>query len=292
MWLERDSLARKMHRSALITAVFLAIHAFLPVSSRPVAAAQVGERGRITTRSDVKMSIEGVPGTSGQKLSALAKTLGGPLGTVKACYGELVKDHPDVVGALQVELELPATGKLQVRTPNANNELKPMRACVDKAFGTLDVSSVPRPAGARLSLELTNSAASSVHEVRKQEATASHVDVTAVAGGGFSSHGKSTEGEVSYEVIAPLRETVETLHNVVRVALPGLFDCRRRASKLASPEGDIAFKLDAKGGITSTSSSVANERAPTCVTSVLKRAQGRPKAPATLTIHFAPPAPQ
>lgn len=288
---ERDSLAGKMQRSALATSFLLAIHAFLPVLGGPAAAAQVGERGRITTRSDVKMSIEGVPGTSGQKLSALAKTLSGPLAAVKACYGELVKEQPEIVGALQVELELPPTGKLQVRTPNATHELKPMRSCVDKAFGTLDVSSVPRPAGARLLLELTNSAASSVHEVRKQEATASHVEVNEVPGGGFSSHGKSTEGEVSYDVTAPVRETVETLHNVVRVALPGMFDCRRRASKLGSPEGDLAFKLDAKGGVTSVSSTVANERAPICVTSVLKRAQGRPKAVATLTIHFAAAAP-
>ena len=99
------------------------------------ASAQVGERGRITTRSDVKIAIEGVPGTSGKKLEAFAKTLGSPLAAAKSCYGELVKDHPEVVGTLHVELELPKEGKLLVRAPDATKELAPMKKCVDQAFG-------------------------------------------------------------------------------------------------------------------------------------------------------------
>jgi hypothetical protein len=251
--------------------------------------AQVGEKGRITTRSDIKMSIEGVPGTSGAKLQALAKTLGSPLTAAKSCYGEVVKEHPEVVGTLHVELELPAEGKLLVRAPEAaSGALAPMKVCVDKAFGKLDVSAVPRPAGARVALALTNSAAESVGEVRSQQQKESQVAVTAGADGSFSSHGQSTGGEVSFEVRARDKAHVEPLHNVVRAALPGLFDCRRRASKLASPEGDLTFTIDARGTISAGKSTVANERAPTCVGSVLKRAPGRPKSPAELTIHFAP----
>lgn len=252
-------------------------------------SAQVGEKGRITTRSDIKMSIEGVPGTSGAKLQALAKTLSSPLTAAKACYGEVVKEHPEVVGTLHVELELPPEGKLLVRAPEAAaGALAPMKVCVDKAFGKLDVSSVPRPAGARVALALTNSAAESVGEVRSQQKKESQVTVETAADGAFTSHGQSTEGEVSFDVRARDKANVEPLHNVVRAALPGLFDCRRRASKLASPEGDLAFTLDARGNITAGKSTVANERAPICVGSVLKRAPGRPKVAAELTIHFAP----
>jgi hypothetical protein len=255
------------------------------------ALAQLGERGRITTRSDVKMSIEGVPGTSGAKLAALAKTLSAPLGAAKACYANVVKEHPEVVGMLHVELELPREGKLLVRAPEAKGELAPMKACVDTAFGKLDVSAVPRPAGARVALALTNTAASAVDEVRSKEQTATQVSITEAADGRFSSHGQSTEGEVSFDITARDKTTVEKLHNVVRAALPGLFDCRRRASKLASPAGDLAFALDPKGGVSAGKSSVANERAPTCVGSVLKRASGRPKAAADVVIHFAAAAP-
>src|SRR5687767_8320538 len=89
------------------------------------ASAQVGESGRITTRSDVKMSIEGASGTSGKKLDALAKTLGAPLSEVKRCYGDLVKEHPEVVGELNVEITLlEGTAPPKVTAPGAVKELK------------------------------------------------------------------------------------------------------------------------------------------------------------------------
>lgn len=254
------------------------------------AEAQVGERGRITTRSDVKMAIEGVPGTSGKKLDAFAKTLGSPLAAAKSCYGELVKEHPEVVGTLHVELELPKEGKLLVRAPDANAELAPMKKCVDQAFGKLAVDEVPRPAGVRLALELSNSAAGSVAEVRKQEANAGMIEVQEDADG-LHAHGSSTEGQVTFDVSAKDRAVLEQLFKAVRDSLPGLFDCRRRASKLASPEGDLHFTLDARGAVSAGASTVKNERAPTCVGGVLKRAGHRPKAAASLVIHFAPPAP-
>ncbi|HEY6876714.1 MAG TPA: hypothetical protein VI299_01795, partial [Polyangiales bacterium] len=178
---------------------FLCIFSIVALGAE--AHAQVGERGRITTRSDVKMAIEGVPGTSGKKLEAFAKTLGGPLAAAKSCYGELVKEHPEVVGMLHVELELPKEGKLLIRAPDATAALAPMKKCVDQAFGKLAVDEVPRPAGVRLALELTNSAAGSVAEVRKQEANAGIIEVKEDEAG-LHSHGSSTEGEVTFDVTA------------------------------------------------------------------------------------------
>lgn len=250
------------------------------------AAAQVGEHGDVTTRSDVKVSIEGVPGTRGKKLDAFASSLGASLGKVKQCYAELVKKRPEVVGTLTVELTLPDKGKLAVGTPDVAPTLTPMRACVDKAFAQLDVSAVPRPAGVRVLLALTNSAAPSVDEVRKQGESAARVEVGEGPAGTFHARGGSTQGEVSFEVRGRARESVEQLHGLVRTALPGLFDCRRRAAKKDSPEGDIALKLDGRA-ITVGKSTVANERAPVCVSGVLKRALGARKPSGEVTIHFA-----
>src|SRR5690606_35668412 len=121
--------------------------------------AQVGEKGRISTRSDVRMSIEGLPGTSGKKIEALAQALSKPLGDVKRCYAELVKEHPEAVGELTVALRLPE-GKpgAQVDAPGAAGKLRPLKRCIDRAFGRMDVGGIPRPAGAQVLLELTNSA--------------------------------------------------------------------------------------------------------------------------------------
>jgi hypothetical protein len=282
-----DSIARAVIRwlQMHMRIVGVVLFSLLAISSG--AHAQVGERGRITTRSDVKMSIEGVAGTSGKKLDAFAKTLGTPLGAAKRCYGELVKEHPEVVGTLLVELELPAKGKLQVRAPGAAAGLKPMKACIDQAFGELDVSQVPRPAGVRVALELTNTAAAAAGEVQKQEAAERQVKTEAKSEGGFVSRGASTGGEVSFEVRAEKSGAIELVHNSVRAALPGLFDCRRRASKGGSPEGDLLLKLDPKK-IESGPSTVANERAASCVLGVIRRAVGRSQSPVELKIHFAP----
>jgi hypothetical protein len=54
----------------------------------------------------------------------------------------------------------------------------------------------------------------------------------------------------TFDLSAKDRMVLEQLHKAVRDSLPGMFDCRRRASKLASPEGDLQFTQDAKGTIT------------------------------------------
>lgn len=261
------------------------------------ASAQVGEHGKITTRSDVKMSIEGSTGTSSKKLDALAKTLGTPLAEVKRCYGELVKEHPEVVGQLTVKLTLvEGTSPPKIEAPGAVKELKPMQKCVDKAFSKLDVSEVPRPAQANLLLELTNSAAAAVKDVKDQGIEASKVTVEEKADGSFASHGASLQGEVSFDVSAKGpsgREAVEIVHNGVRDALPGLFDCRRRASKKGTPEGDLVFdvrlKPSEKPSIEHKSTTVAAERAPFCTGSALKQMMKKGgRGPVLLTIHFHP----
>jgi len=252
------------------------------------AWAQVGEHGKITTRSDVKMAISGEPGTSGKKLDALASTLSMPLLTIRGCYAELVQENPEVVGSLEVELAVPPQGKHVVRAPGAIGALAPMKGCVDKAFAKLDVSQVPRPAAARLTLALTNSAAGAAGEVRKQEESAAAVEVVAGPDGMLRARGGDVAGAVSFEVRARDRATVERLHPLVRTAIPGLFDCRRRASKRQSPEGDVTLVLAGRAPIRAGASTVADPRAPTCVIGAVKRNLGREKPTAELTIHFGP----
>jgi hypothetical protein len=262
-----------------------------------LGAGQVGEHGKITTRSDVRMSIEGSAANSGKKLEALAKPLGTALTEVKRCYAELVKGHPEVVGTLTVQLDLPEGQKgLKVRAPGAEKELKPMQRCVDKAFGKLDVKDVPRPAQADVVLELTNSAAAGAEDVRQQGAEAAKVPIQEKPDGSLVAHGASLQGEVSFDVAsqgASGRDAIEHVYTSVRDALPGLFDCRRRAGKKASPEGDLVFQLrlspSAKPSISSKSSSVANERAPICTEHALKQMLSKGgKGAVVLTVHFHP----
>ncbi len=265
------------------------------LGAAPQAVAQVGQHGRITTRSDVKMSIEGALGTSSAKLQAMAKELSAPLGEVKQCYAELVKEHPDAVGSLEVQLELREEKKpASVEVPSAVGKLKPIKRCIDKAFGKLTMADVPRPAAAKVLLELTNTAAAAVEDVRAREEEAARVEVTRGADGSFEAQGQSLGGEVSYRVVSKSSSSiVEGVYTKIRDSLPGLFDCRRRASKLDSPEGDIVLRAKlspaAKADITVLSSSVKNERAPICSTNAIKSSLSKlGKGTAEITIHFSP----
>ena len=280
-----------MRKSAIISTFLLVLGAPSPGS------AQVGEHGRISTRSDVRMSIEGAPGTSGKKLDEMAKNLGTPLGEVKRCYAEVVKEHPDVVGTLGVELELrEGKGPATVKVPDAVGKLKPMGKCIDKAFGKLEMATVPRPAAAKVILELTNTAAAAVDDVRAKGDEASKVNVTTNPDGSFEAQAQSLQGELTYRVKSKDKDgakIVEAVAQKVRDSLPGLFDCRRRASKKDSPEGDLVFKVklspSAAASFDTVSTTVKNERAPICTTNAIKPALARlGKGTAEITIHFAP----
>jgi hypothetical protein len=255
--------------------------------------AQVGDQARISTRSDVKMSIEGAMGTGGARLDALAKHLGGPLGDVKACYAELVKDHPEVTGTLQVDLALPEKKGVEVGLVGQENLNKKMRTCVEKAFKKITGDDVPRPAKARVILELSNSAASAVQDVRERGQEASRVEIKEGPNGKFTSEGVATQGEVSYRVVGTSKELVEEAHTAVRDTLPSLFDCRRRASKFGSPEGELIIDatLRAKGNadVNVRSSTVSNERAVPCTDNALSQGlKNRKNGKVELTIRFAP----
>lgn len=260
------------------------------------ALAQVGEEGNITTRSDVKMSVEGDLGTGGERLSTLADHLSAPLTEVKRCYAEIVKRDPGMTGTLYVDLELREKGPLHV-TPVSTQRLSwKLRNCVQGAFQKITSRDLPRPTKARIALVLSNSAAESVPEVRANEIEASRVDVKTDAEGRVFSEGHSLDGEVAFRVSANganANDVVTRVHTAVRVALPSLFDCRRKSEKAGSPAGEL--KLDVfLGGkmppkVEVRSNTVISERASPCVDRAMTRgltALGWGKA--KLELQFAP----
>lgn len=260
------------------------------------AHAQVGSQGNISTRSDVKMSIEGAVGTGGNRLDALAKHLGTPLGEVKRCYGEIVKQNPEVTGTLLVDLELPEKGPTKVSPVGAENLNKKMRKCIETAFKKVTGTDVPRPAKARVVLELSNTAAESVQDVRSREEEASRVDIKTDAQGKKFSEGHSIQGEVHFRVSAAGADAdgvIERMHTAVRDTLPSLFDCRRKSGKLGSPEGELVLDVVVNGKaapkVEVRSNTVKSERAEPCVDRAMSQGlvdRGRGKA--EITIRFSP----
>ncbi len=261
------------------------------------AFAQVGEDARVSARSDVKMSIEGDVGMGGGNIEALARHLGVPLGDVKHCYGEIVKKHPEITGSIVVELFL-AEGKKTVFPKIAGGQgIHPkVKRCVDAAFRRVVAHDVARPAKARVVLEFTNSSAKGAEEVKVLEEEEARVDVRTAADGSYFAEGKSTHGEVFFTVSARGNRgaaLVEEGFNGVRDSLPSLFDCRRKAGKRESPEGELnvvvvlAGKAKASAKVTETT--VKSEWTPSCVQRALSRGlAGRGHGRIQVVVRFAP----
>lgn len=269
----------------------LALALLLPMRAR----AQVGEEGAITTRSDVKMSVEGGVGTGGERLTALTEQLGASLTEMKSCYAMIVRRDPAMIGTLYVDLELRAKGPMRV-TPVSEKPLSwKLRNCVQGAFQKVSSKNLARPMQARIALELWNSAAESVPEVRANEEEAARVDVRTDAEGQSFSEGSSLEGEVTFRVSAHganAESVITRVHTAVRSGLPSLFDCRRKSGKLGSPEGQLNLDVFLGGGavnIEVRSSSVNSERASPCVDRAMTRAlAGLGWGRAKLELTFAP----
>src|SRR5262245_38802011 len=59
------------------------------LSAAPVAAQDMDQgEARITARSDVRMSVESAPGTSGVRFVALQQAMAGRMASVRQCYVE------------------------------------------------------------------------------------------------------------------------------------------------------------------------------------------------------------
>ncbi len=260
------------------------------------AQAQVGEDANITTRSDVTMSIDGAMGTGGARLDALAARLGTALAEIKRCYAQVVTKHPEVTGTVLVDLELQKSGPMRVLPVDAANLDKGLRRCFQIAFSKVSGKNVERPAKARVVLVLTNSAAQNVPDVRAREEEAAQVEIKTGADGRQFSEGQSLEGEVHFSVSAAgsgAAPVIEGVHNGVRDALPALFDCRRKSSKLASPEGEVVLDVMLNGQgvprVQVRSCSVESERASPCVDRALTQGLARTgRGRAEVTVRFTP----
>ncbi len=266
-----------------------------------VAQSGMGQgEAAITTRSDVTMGIENGPGTSGARLRALAEALTTKMGDVRQCYAEITAERPTVQGAMRVRVEVPnGRGAARVEVSEDTTSDAPLSRCVLRALRAASVEGVERPANAFVALQFGNTAARGVEEVHRRRAEEDNVSVTNNSDGRPEASGGPASGELRFTVTADgssTATTVQAIHRALRTAIPSLLDCRRRAGRRDSPEGRITIdaRLARAGTVTlrTVSSTVANDRAPQCVSRAITTqrfghdAAGR----VTVAIDFSPAA--
>jgi hypothetical protein len=260
------------------------------IALAPAAAAQghggVGQSGmdqgeaRIATRSDVRLSMESLPGTSGAQVSALGTRVGGRMARIRGCYEQTVAEDPTVTGTLRLRLLLEEGGEdpvVEVDRDGVGSD--GLVQCVARELGAIDTARLRRPTRAVVQLEFASSAAEGAERTARRAREARQVQITIDADGNATASGGTPDGHVRFALTGEGRESapaVVAAHRALRRALPGLMDCRRRAGRRGhSPEGEVAVILRLREGRPTQSrvgrSTVASDRARGCVRRVLRR---------------------
>lgn len=247
------------------------------------------------------MGVESGPGTSAARLAELGSAVGARLGAIRQCYAEVTEQRPTVTGQMKLRVTVPQRGQAQIETTLDETNDAPLARCVLRAVRAMSADAVQRPASAVVNLTFTNTAARGIEEGTERRQEAERATVTREPDGRLLARGGTEGGEVRFRVNAEStapEARVQAVQRTVRAAIPGMLDCRRRASRRgASPAGDIAIELTiARNGRARTrvaSSTVADERAPQCLTRAISRERFPAEAAGatTVTVRFADATP-
>ncbi len=253
-------------------------------------AQEMGQgHAHITTRSDVRLSLESVPGTSAARLAALGRAMGGAMSQVRQCYEEAVAARPTVTGTLRIRVTVPERGAVTLDVVEDGPADAPLLTCVRRVLTRQDVASVERPAAAILVLEMHNTAAHGAAETARRAEEASEVAIS-VEEGRPTARGEGPGVVFVVRGAAGENEMVAEAHRVLRSQLAGMLDCRRRASRRGrSPAGRTTLRMSMTAGRAPTmeagASTVADPDAPACLARALARPHRTPEAgPATLDV--------
>jgi hypothetical protein len=244
-----------------------------------VAESGMGQgHASVTTRSDVSVSLESVPGTSGPRIAALGRALTAAMPQIRACYAQAIQRVPVTQGRGRLRRDLPAG----VGTVLEDGRLETaLLRCVGDRLSALPLDASLRPASAIVVLELDSTVAHGAAEVARRQAEADAVSVSRESGRPEAS---GEGGAVRFAVRADSEagdELVAEATRVVRSALPGLLDCRRRAGRRGrSPAGTLTFSVVLRGetapSAAARGATVADPMAPRCVATAISRAHRRP----------------
>ncbi len=262
-----------------------------------VMAQEMGQgEARITARSDVRMEIATAPGTPRAELETLGAAVGLKLGAVRACYAERTEEDPTVQGTLVVRVTGQRNGRAGVSVQRDELGDAPLRTCTLNAIQGGSTSGARATSAIHVTFTFTNTAATGHERMQDRRTQAAAVRLESEPDGRLAARGGVESGEVRYKVIGPeaLRAQIPAIHGAVRTAIPGLLDCRRRASRRESPAGevrvDVTVGANGRGRAGRAQSTVADPKSGRCVQTVLSRAQYAREARGryTVVVEYAP----
>ena len=260
------------------TSLFLATPA---LAQEDVAQSGMSQgHARVAARSDVTISLESVPGTSGARIAILGRGVQAFMPRVRACFADAVRLVPATHGRLRVRLDLPPEGAATAAVVENTVGESPLVACVTGVLDDLTLEPAQRPAGAIIVLDFDSTAAQGGDAVARSQAEADAVTVTR-EGGVPEARADVAQVHILVRGAADASDAlIAEAVRVVRAQVAGLLDCRRRASRRgASPEGVVRFDMRLQPPrvvLSRPSATVADTRAPRCVQTAVERARRAP----------------
>jgi hypothetical protein len=237
--------------------------------------------GAITTRSDVELSVESLPGTSRARLGAVGEAVSAQLSAIRACYSKVTSQRPTKEGSLRIELRLPqAGGRAKVELASDEVGDQELASCVVKALRAVDLSALQGPAGGLVVVDFANTAARGARIVAAERSQPAEELVERTADGRPQARARTPGGEVTITITgegSTSAEALLALHRNVQARIGSLLDCRRRASRQGmNPAGEIvvSFRVGPQGigQGREISSSVQDQVAPTRLINSLRQA--------------------
>lgn len=256
-----------------------------------VAESGMGQgHASIATRSDVSISLESVPGTSGARIAVLGRSVTAAMAQIRGCYAQTIQRAPGTHGRMRLRLDMPAAGNGAVTVVEDAVAEPGLLRCVTDLLVALPLDASLRPASAVVVLDFDNTAAQGAATVAQRQAEADAVTVSRESGrpeaGG---EGNAVHFTVRGAADAPDDVVIDAVR-VLRTVVPGLLDCRRRASRRGrNPAGSLPFSVVLRAGAAPTATAgrgatVADPLAPRCVATAISRAHRQPTVGATVDV--------
>jgi len=255
----------------------LALVAFGLALAAPAGAQEMGQgEANITASADVRMSLESGPRTDSEKLAQIGGLVGTKMGAIRNCYHEVTEERPTVQGEIRLTVDLASGGSVTVREDGVED--RGLQRCILRELRRLDLGALRPPGSAFVVLSFSNTAAEGVAATEERRAGEDDVTVTRDENGRFQAEGHSGNGHVKFTITGSRRSTAEqvaALQRSMRQAIPVLLDCRRKASRLESPEGEITMRVtvnrQGRARIRVLRSTVPSDRGSRCLTRFLPR---------------------
>lgn len=248
--------------------------------------------GTVRTQAGVRLALSAPAQLSERQIDSARSSLRSRMSDVHRCFSDAMIRSATVDGSVVVELTAQPRGRVLAKTKQDRSGDAAMAECMRGSLASAVLKGVPVGTKVDATLEINNPVA----KLRAQQARRSVLeDVHMLAGGLAESTGGTQEKEVGYRVAgsAYASQTIGALNHQLRTNLPGLLDCRRKASRRTrTAEGSMSLDVAIDAGriaVQTKSNSMNDRRAQSCIAAWLQRVDASQLASAELdvTISFA-----